>query len=124
MQTMSLEDHSRDSNCERAGTERGHDHDVERLPNAPTISVVHAANWAKTGHLPVARKQKGERNQCGQHFEWPVSHRDSINRYEPFPASLRRASFCVSDVQICGAHSCALNPVSFSCSCASSTTCL
>ena len=107
---LAAEDPGGDPYGECAGAESSEHHDVECLPDTPTVSVVHAADGAETGEFAIGGEGKGDHDQHDQAEEEAVHDRESENGYGPLPA----VGVEVADVDSGSAHSCALNPVSFS----------
>src|SRR5208283_57007 len=116
MQLLAPEHPGRNADCKGTGAERGQHHHVKGLPDSPAKSVVHSADWPQTRELTVAGQQERHQGQRHQHQEKPRYDRESKHGHCPLPPVF---SFELTRRNC--AHSCALKPVSFSCSCASST---
>src|SRR5579862_2031914 len=117
MQLLAAEHPCADSHCEGARTQRRHHHHVECFPDSPSIRIIHAADRSESGQLAIPREDDCHENEYGQKYEESVDDRKSEYRHISFPPSALSAI----DIGYGGAHSCALNPVSFSLSCASSS---
>src|SRR5579871_6496010 len=103
---MAAEDPCSDADREAAGAESGEHHDVEGLPDAPGVRVVHAAGRAEAGKFAISHQSERERTQRANQLEGLGQQRHVEYGYTTIPTF---------DV-----HNCALKPVfsssSFMCS--------
>src|SRR5580765_660032 len=116
MQTLAAKNPGADSYREGTGSQSREHHHVESLPDPPTVCVIHAADGPESGELAIRGEAQGNDHEPQESEEESVDQREAIHRNGSLPA------ITVGDtLHACchGAHSCALNPVFFSSSCAS-----
>ena len=86
VQPFSAEDPRRNSHRECARAQRGQHHQVEGLPDAPAIGVVHSADRAESGQFAIPAQHERHQHQRRQAEKKSVDHREPVHGHVPFPA--------------------------------------
>ena len=99
MQFLAAEHPRGNSHRECARSQRRQHHHVERLPDAPAVGIVHAADRTETGKLSISGERKRQHRHAQQKNKCPVDHGHAVHGHGSFPASLvdrRLACGCVA----------------------------